>query len=288
MRTAFQIIVGFILALFTVVAIGTTTVWWSVGTPAHAASTVGSVLSSPDGAKGVADMFVGMALDGASEQDRADMEQQRDAMVAAAATGISAAAPQVQAIVETALGAITTGTQASIDPTPLLNSVMGAMHAVDPNVPAQMDGGVDPITIDGTSPDLAPVRTAFSGAGLWWLGWVLVLLVLVLDALIGKRGGMRRWLIPSIFLAVPGLIWLILSFLAPGQVAGYADNDYQAMLIGAGVSSVASKLLIVSLIVSIVGVLLFIASLVVRGSRSTSGAPAAAPPAPAPGPATGA
>ena len=267
MRIAFQIIVGFFVLLLGMAAIGVTTAWWAVGTPSHAASTVGSVLGTPEGSKGAADMFMGMVLDGASDADRAQIDAQRQAMVEAISTALVTAGPQVQGLVQTALDAMATGTTAQVDPTPLMNTVMGAMHQVDPQIPAQMDGTMDPITIDGNAENTAAVRTIFTGMGLWWLAWVVVLVFLGLDALIGRRGGMRRWTIPSIFLAVPAIVWLIGSFVAPSSVSGYADNDYQAMLIKAGASSVASKLMVVSIIVLVVAIVLFVLSLIFRGRR---------------------
>ena len=279
MRIFFQIVIGLVALVIGIAAIGVTTAWWAVGTPSHAASTVAATVTSTEGALGVGDMLLSTVLDSASPDERAVIEQRRDELVAAAAQALEGQQVALQAIVTAALTAITDGVKVDIDPTPVTNAVMAKLHAADSEIPDHLDStdGSAVMTIDGTSADLAALSGVFKGLGLWWVALLVLAIVLVLDALVGRRGGMRRWLIPSIFLAVPGLLWLVLSFTAPGAVSGFSDNAYQAGLIKAGVSSVSTKLMVVSLIVVVIAVVLFVLSLTVRGSRQEVAAVAAGP-----------
>lgn len=267
MRIFFQILLGFVAFVIGILAIGVTSAWWAVGTPAHAASTAAATLSSTEGALGIGDMLLTSIIDNASPDERQVIEQRRGDLVNAAAAALEGQQEVIQSIVSSALVAVSDGTRVDVDAKPVMNAILANLHKVNPEIPAQLDVSENPqmLTIDGTSSELTPIAGAFRGMGLWWIAFLVLAVVVVLDALVGRRGGMRRWLIPSIFLALPGLLWLVISFVAPGAVSGFSDNVYQAGLIKAGVSAVSTKIMIVSLIVIVIALVLFVLSLVVRG-----------------------
>lgn len=263
MATAARIILCLLGALVLMAGFGVTVAWWTAGTPANAASTGVGLVTNEAAATSAGSLLVDQLIDGADAATRPELEAQRDVLAAAAGRALQGVRAQVGEVIAVALTAVAQQTDVTISLKPILSAVSTELHAIDPRIPADIE---DDATVEVKGSELGPVSSGVRALGFWWALLLIGLGILVGAAFAGRFGGWRRWRASGIALGVVAVIWLVVAFIAPGVVAGFADDRYQSDLIRAASSQVAQRIFILAGIALAIAIALIVMSIVRRGT----------------------
>ena len=219
----------FFIAFVVLVAAGIVkTVDVLAGSPSQAAGTVSSIMATEGGSQAAARFFVHQIEKDADAPVRAAIDEHRDALVSAAAVALRNQATRdlVQAAVVTSLTAVEKNRSATVDMRPIFLRITGALHAVDPRIPAAPKFGGAHFDIKrGKKTPLGML----SDAGMF--SWLLTLLGLGL-ALVAARlffkGFFKQIVAFGVAVAVPTLMLLVGGNLLPTPNAN--DANAQAMI----------------------------------------------------------
>ena len=269
MRTTLRIVLAVLAAIVLIPGIGMTVAWWTAGTPQNASSTIVTLAQSEGGSQLVGGFVVDKLAEDADPLLKALIESQRDTLVPLAAIGVRKVAQFVGAGVSVAFAAVTDGVSTKIDLTPVVNAALGEIHKVVDLIPAQLPPG-DTVVIDINGAELAPVSTGVRALSFWWAILLVGVGLLIAAAFVGLFGGLRRWRVSGLTLAIVGVLWLIIGIVAPGVVSGFADDPLQQELIRTVSAQVAVKIMIVSGIALAVGLILTILSFIRRKAPAGS------------------
>lgn len=198
------------------------------GSPGQAAGTVSSIMATDGGSHAAAQFFLHQIEKDADAPVRAAIVERRDALVTAAAGVLRDPATRdlVHADIVTLLTAVETNTPASVDLRPVLVRITGALHGVDPRIPAAPKFGGAKLDVKGGK---STPLGALSDAGA--LSWLLTLLGLAL-ALVAARlmftGFFRQIIAFGVTVALPTLLLLVGGNALPTPKAD--DVNAQAMI----------------------------------------------------------
>ena len=274
MRTFFKYllaVIGGILAFF---ALNLASVWAVVGSPSHIADTVSKVASSSNGGSALGGLIVNQVLEGADPQTVSQLEPERPKLAAAAGAAIAGASEEIRGLIDVVVGSTESRTPVRIDMAPLLGKVLVAMHGVDSQVPTQLDGEM---AFDVNPAELPPLAAILSLLGAWWILAVLSLIALVGAALCDRRGGLRRYRVAGITLAISSAIVIILGFSGGIGASNVSMDDAQASaLVSAIVDVVRSATLLIGGIALIVAIVAIVLSVVVKARGQEAGGGSAA------------
>lgn len=263
MRTTLRIVLAVLAAVVLIPGIGMTVAWWTAGTPQNASSTIVTLAQSPGGSALVGGLVIDKLAEDANPVVKAVLESQRDKLVPLAAAGVRKVAQFVGAGVSVVFAAVMDGVKAKIDLTPVVNAALAEIHGVIDVIPAQLPPG-DTIVIDIDGSSLVPVSTGVRLLGFWWLILLVGVALLVAAAFAGLFGGLRRWRVSGLTLAIVGALWIVIGLVAPGVVSGFADDPLQQQLLSTVTGQVGQKIFIVAGITLAVGLIVTILSFLRR------------------------
>ncbi|MDD2857922.1 MAG: hypothetical protein PHU75_04520 [Candidatus Nanopelagicales bacterium] len=250
-----------------------------VGSEQAVVGTVDAVLSSPEARQAMGDAFVDELLKKADPQQVAKVTASRAELGEAAAEGIADQASAISATVRQGYVAVMDGTPTTVDLAPVLISIMHRLHAVDAAVPDDKEFLEAKVSIDAQGVDGTTIVRTILGTSWFVIGIGLGLLVAV--AFLSVSKGWRRWRLPGICLVIAGAWWSAFALSLP-SAASSATSDANASSIADSVGGVlAHQYLLIGLGAVVVGAVLIVLSIVLRGATAMPASVDAGTPAPA-------
>jgi hypothetical protein len=234
-----------------------------VGNEQAVVGTVDAVLSSPEARQSMGAAFVDELLKKADPKQVAALTASRPELNAAAAQGIADESSTISATIKQGYVAVMDGQPTTVNLAPVLISIMHRLHAVDPAVPDDKEFLEAKVTIDAQGIDgPAIVRTIL---GTSWFVIAIGLGLLVAVAFLSVFRGWRRWRLPGICLVIAGAWWSAFALSLP-SAASSATSDANASSIAGSVAGVlAHEYLLIGLGAVLVGAVLIVLSIVLRG-----------------------
>lgn len=241
----------------------------ALGSPESAQATITNVLSHQEVATGVADSLIEQLLKDASPETVAQIDAQRAQLAQAASQAVMDSKDVLGQAAGAAYQAFLTNQSTTINVHDALNSVVAAMHTVNPDIPAQLDSadaGVFTITADSSADHLQKVDAITKVKQLlnmWWLFLVIAVGLFYAISVLDKRKKFGAWRWPGFIMTISGGIVVLAGFVIPGAATGNLDVDKQATAKSAA-QALTSGLIGVAFAILIAGVALVVASYVVK------------------------